>query len=81
MDLMEWLKVNNMKQTTFSKLVGVCDKHLNSVIRKRGVPSMRLCTLIEIVTKGKVTVHDILNNKKCPCCDGRGYIQAEKKNG
>ncbi len=63
MKLKEYLKKNKISQKKFSDLVGVGYSHIGHIINGRRSPSLLLAQHIENITKGDVTVYELIDPK------------------
>ena len=70
MDLKIYLKMSGITHKEFAKMIGVSEASISNYIGWRRKPSSSIVARIEIVTKGKVTVHDLM-----------AYWEAKKNNG
>lgn len=61
MKLSEYLKTTNLTQEKFAHLVGVTRPFITNILNGKKSPSVQLAGRIEKVTKGKVTLRDLLN--------------------
>jgi len=72
MDLKRYLKENKIKVGDFAEMVDIHRNHLSGIINKRFVPGITLARQIERLTKGNVTVSELIPDKEernvCPCC-------------
>lgn len=59
MNLREYLFFEKLSVTNFAKKIGISRTHLTAVISKKTRPSLHLSKLIEIETKGKVTLDEL----------------------
>ena len=60
MKLSEYLKKNKISQEKFAELVGVTRPFITNIANGKKNPSIQLAGRIEEVTKGKVTLKDLL---------------------
>ena len=71
MELKEYLKESKIKIGDFAEMINVHRNHLSGIINKRFVPGIALARHIEKLTKGKVTVDELIRKEErniCPCC-------------
>ncbi len=71
MELKEYLKKNKIKIGDLAEILGVHRNHLSAIINKRYVPSILLARQIVKLTKGDVTVNELIPQEEvkfCPCC-------------
>ena len=60
MDVVEYLKANNLNRSQFAKKLGISPTHMSDICNGKKVPSLALARHIIEVTKGEVTVADLL---------------------
>lgn len=60
MELGKYLSEKGMSQADFAKAVGVTRARINQIVNKRMNPSLMLAKHIEDVTKGAVTVYELI---------------------
>ena len=63
MKLKEYLSKNKISQRGFAALVGVTHGHIAHILSGRKSPSLLLAQHIENVTKGAVTVYELIDPK------------------
>ena len=61
MKLSEYLKETGLTQENFADLVGVTRPFITNILNGKKSPSIQLAGRIEEVTKGKVSLRDLLN--------------------
>lgn len=61
MDLKKYLESRNLSRKEFAEMVGVSVYTISSYITWARKPSMETGRMIEKVTKGKVTIDDLLS--------------------
>lgn len=67
MDLHTYLKLSGMTQIQFAKQLDVTVQTVRNYLSWRRKPNLNIAARIEMLTKGKVTVHDLM-----------GYWEAKK---
>ncbi len=70
MDLKIYLKISGTTHKEFAKMIDVSEASISNYINWRRKPSSSVVARIEIATKGKVTVHDLM-----------AYWETKKKHG
>ena len=63
MRLIDYLKYSKISQTQFARLINVSRMHVSNICRGKRIPSLPLTRRIIEVTKGQVTVGDLLHSK------------------
>ncbi len=63
MKLEEYLNINSLTKTKFSLLVGVSQSHISNILLGKKNPSLALAKYIEEITKGSVTIYELINPK------------------
>ena len=61
MKIKEYLEKTRLTQKEFSSLVGVSQSHVSNIMGGVKNPSIQLINKIETLTKGEVTVTDLLH--------------------
>jgi len=61
MQLVEWMKKNNISQTELARRVGVFPNQINNIVRGRHKPALKLANKIKNETNGEVTLDDIFS--------------------
>lgn len=61
MKLQDYLKKNKINQRAFAKLVGVTQPHIQGIAKNTRNPSIYLAKKIEMITKGQVSVIELLD--------------------
>ena len=61
MRLVDYLKVNKLNRSQFAKIVGISPIHMSNICNGKKSPSLALTRRIIEVTKGQVTVADLLH--------------------
>lgn len=63
MNLRDYLYFNNLQIQEFAEKLMIVPSYLSDISRGMKKPSLRLAKSIETLTKGKVTVDDMMNIK------------------
>ena len=61
--LYEWLYQERMTQDELAKLIGISRTRLNLIMTGKATPSPRTAKLIQDITKGQVSLEDLLYGK------------------
>ena len=61
MDLKDYLSKNGISQVDFSNKIGITQARISQIVNKKANPSIVLAKHIEEVTKGKVTVMNLIS--------------------
>lgn len=67
MDLKTWLYERQMPYAKFAKHMGVCRETMYPIIHRSHRPRPYLAAAIQWVTKGKVTIDELMNPENYEC--------------
>jgi predicted transcriptional regulator len=62
MDLKEYLESRNISQQDFAKMLDISQTAVSNYVIYKRLPSTEIARAIEVATKGKVTVDDMIEN-------------------
>ena len=60
MKLRDYLKQKKLSESSFAELLQVSQAHVNRILNGKGYPSAKLANKIQKITKGVVTVEDMI---------------------
>lgn len=63
MKLKEYLERKKLTERQLALSIGISQQHLNRLINRASNPSLPLAKKIQDVTKGKVTIEELLNTE------------------
>ena len=64
MDLSEYLESRNISKKEFADMCGISPGAVSNYCAKKRIPNLSIAMRIKEVTKGKVSLHDLLTGKK-----------------
>ena len=61
MDLKTYIELKNIKKKDFAEIVGISTSALSNYLHYRRTPTLEIGRRIEKITKGKVTIDELIN--------------------